>query len=72
MLLRALFFIAAVALLAPHEPNLGYGSPSRGEACNNGSCTFDPAMIAGMKDEVLVRLQRVKADIAEAQRERGG
>ena len=71
MLLRAIFFIAAVALLAPHEPNMSMPS-GMADACNDGACTLDPAMLAGMKDVVLARLQRVKAEIAQAQRARGG
>jgi len=75
MLFRAIFFIAAVALLAPHEPNSGFGSRASADmaaACNDGACTVDPAMLEGMKEQVLAKLQRVKADIAQAQRERGG
>jgi len=68
MLFRALFFIAAVALLAPHEPDLGYGAP-RGlpAACDGATCTIDPGKLAAMKEEVLASLARVKADIAQAQ-----
>ena len=73
MLLRAVFFIAAVALLAPPGP--GYGAPSAADvasACNDGTCTLDPTMLGAMKNKVLASLSRVKADIAQAERARGG
>jgi hypothetical protein len=73
MLLRAIFFIAAVALLAP--PGSGYGAPSAADvasACKGGTCTLDPTMLGAMKEKVLASLSRVKADIAQAQRERRG
>ena len=75
MILRALFFIAAVALLAPREPNLGLGRPSMdvaalAGACDGGTCTLDPSALAAMKEKVLAGLIRVKGEIAEAQRER--
>ena len=28
MIIKAVFFIAAIALFAPHEPNVGYGTPA--------------------------------------------
>ena len=77
MILRALLLIVAVALIVPHEPNLGLGRPSlapetgrRVDACDSGSCTLDPAALAGVQAMVLASLIQVKADIAQAQRER--
>jgi hypothetical protein len=69
MIWRAVFFIAAVALFAPHQP--GFGSlGALASACSGGTCTLDSAMMDGMKDRVLLSLARVKADIAEARRQR--
>lgn len=68
MVLRALFFIAAVALLAPHESgfdNKGLSSPL---ACDgDGACTVNASMLSRVEAEVILRLAQVKADIAEAQ-----
>jgi hypothetical protein len=37
MILRAAFWIAVVALLMPHEPNLGFGRPSDAAAAWPGA-----------------------------------
>ncbi len=66
MILRAMFFIAALTLLAPH----GTGSAQAGSAaiaCGGGTCTADASMIARLKADVLARLVQVKAEIAAAQ-----
>lgn len=65
MALRALFFIAAVALLAPHESGLGQAASPL--ACDAGACTINASALGKVEAEVLTRLAQVKADIAEAQ-----
>jgi hypothetical protein len=65
MALRALFFIAAVALLAPHGS--GVGNATGAIACDAGVCTADASMLGKVENEVIARLAEVKAEIAAAQ-----
>jgi hypothetical protein len=86
MILRALFWIAVVAMLMPREPNLGLGRPDAGLvslpqsviriAQTQKSCDADDAgcaaegFIGMVQDAALKRLAEVKVEIAESQRER--
>jgi hypothetical protein len=65
MALRALFFIAAVALLAPHES--GFDAKGSPLACDSGACTFDASMLGKAEAQMFARLAEVKAEIAAAQ-----
>lgn len=82
MLLRAVFWISVVAILMPHEPDLGLGRPSvtgtaaeglRHADCGSQRATCAVAMSAlDSFQSIAVRsLKDVKADIEEAQREAG-
>jgi hypothetical protein len=74
MLLRAAFWIGVVSVLMPHEPNLGYGSPSLGKTLSTklsnwtgGKATAE----APTADHVAAThgprtLAQVKAEIAAA------
>ena len=90
MILRALFWIAVVAILLPHEPNLGLGTPQSASAkLFSGISQAMASDQAGCRDKetaciaasgILARIQGVtaggladvKAQLAEARRERGG
>ena len=37
MLLRAVFWVGLVALMVPHEPDLGFGRPGPGQAATAGA-----------------------------------
>lgn len=65
MALRALFFVAAVALLAPHES--GFAQSSGALACDGGTCTVNTSMLGKVEAQVFARLAEVKAEIAAAQ-----
>lgn len=86
MILRALFFICAVALLAPREPDLGLGRPSTHidttgltqfatqtlpDACIHDSCKVAPGAFDDAKGQIVARLLEVKAEIRADQRARG-
>jgi hypothetical protein len=58
MILRAIFWIGVVAVLMPHEPDLGLGRPAA------------PDLIDRIKQTGLHRLVEVKAELAAAERAR--
>jgi hypothetical protein len=71
MLLRAAFWIGVVSVLMPHEPNLGYGSPSLGAnlAGKISSWTEQQTATEAPPAERRHRtLAQVKAEIAAARR----
>lgn len=88
MILRALFWIAIIVIMAPREPNLGYGKQGAGMidlpasvvrlmgapqgACDNHAkdCAAVLGVVDNLQDMALRGLARVKAEIAESQRER--
>ena len=86
MILRAIFWIGVVAILMPHEPDLGLGRPGSSDslasqvtsalkqphACDGqeGACFALFAAIDKVKANGYKRLAQVKADIEEAQAER--
>lgn len=59
MVLRALFWISVVALLMPHEPDLGLGRPGGA-----------PSLIDRIKQTGIHRLAEVKAELDAADRGR--
>jgi hypothetical protein len=67
MILRAMFWMAVVALLAPH----GFRSASAG--CDHGACSRGAELIERIRDSGLHSLAQVRADIeaAEQARSRG-
>lgn len=86
MILRAIFWISVVAILMPHEPNLGFGRPATTssvlsqvtsvlkspQGCDGqqAACPDAASPIDSIKAQGYRRLAQVKADIEEAQRER--
>jgi hypothetical protein len=86
VILRAIFWIAVVAILMPHEPELGLGRPGTHDsltsqvtsalkqphACDGeeGTCFALFTVIDKVKANGYKGLARVKADIEEAQAER--
>ena len=58
MIFRAIFWIGAVSLLMPHEPNLGLGRPGAG--------TSLPTAMTSWAADGLSRPGKVCADHAEA------
>ena len=89
MILRALFWIAVVAVLLPHEPNLGLGTPASASAqlisgisqavapdradCRDreAACIAASGVLAKIEGAAVNGLADVKAQLAEARRERG-
>lgn len=59
MILRAIFWIGLVALLMPHEPDLGLGRPGGA-----------PSLIERIKQTGIHRLAEVKAELDAADRTR--
>ena len=59
MIFRALFWIAVVALLMPHEPDLGLGRPGGASS-----------LIDRIKQTGIHRLAEVKAELDAADRTR--
>jgi hypothetical protein len=64
MLFRALFWIALVAFLMPHEPDLGFGRPgapanAHSRAALDGSERF----LASLRTVALRNLDQVRADL---------
>ena len=45
MLLRAIFWVGLVALMVPHEPDLGFGRPGPGQAA---TASAPPSTIAAL------------------------
>ena len=89
MILRAIFWIGLVALLMPHEPDLGLGRPASpgshlavaasSALKQTDSCETEKAVCSaalGLLDRVKLSgihsLARVRADIEQAERARGG
>lgn len=82
MILRALFWIAVIAVFMPREPNLGLGRPDASEAmiglasqaasqamqCHD--CAVKIGALDMAKAAAFRSLAQVKAEIEEAQRER--
>ena len=59
MIIRALFWIALVAFLMPHEPDLGFGRPGAHATKTPGS-----GMFASLQSIALRNLEQVRADLA--------
>jgi len=86
MILRAIFWIAVVAILMPHEPDLGFGRPGSADglvsqvttalkspqACEGeqSACFAALAFIDRVKADGYTRLAQVRADIERAQADR--
>ncbi|HEY4112939.1 MAG TPA: hypothetical protein VGM17_02665 [Rhizomicrobium sp.] len=86
MILRAIFWIAVVAVLMPHEPDLGLGRPGKNESiasqvstalraphtCDGGqvACVALSAIVDRIKASGAKSLAQVKADIEEAEAQR--
>ena len=64
MILRAMFWMAVVALLAPHD----FHSASAG--CNRGACSRGAELFERIRDSGLHSLAQVRADIEAAERAR--
>ena len=66
MIIRAIFWIALVAFLMPHEPDLGFGRP--GEKANTGACAHKkdcaPDYLNDFRSLALRNLDQVRADLA--------
>ncbi len=60
MILRAIFWVAVVAVLMPHEPNLGFGRPHAS------------GLVDTIKAVTLHRLLEVRTELAQAERTRDG
>ncbi|MBV8799289.1 MAG: hypothetical protein JOY77_11585 [Alphaproteobacteria bacterium] len=59
MILRAIFWIGLVAILMPHEPNVGLGSPRAS------------GLVETIKAAALHRLIELRAELLEAEQARG-
>jgi hypothetical protein len=59
MIIRAIFWIALVAFLMPHEPDLGFGRPGAHATKAPGA-----GMFASAQSLVLRNLEQVRADLA--------
>jgi hypothetical protein len=86
MILRAIFWIAVVAVFMPHEPNLGLGRPGATDSITSQvsgalkqpqtcagrevACSALSTIVDRLKATGADRLAQVKADIEEAQAER--
>jgi hypothetical protein len=46
MILRAIFWIGLVALLVPHEPNLGFGAPGAHESIAQSAISWATGSLA--------------------------
>jgi hypothetical protein len=77
MILRALFWISVVAVLMPHEPDLGFGRPNLGaqsngishETCSErGACRQALGFLGQFQSMAVRNLAEVKADIEREQR----
>jgi len=67
-LLRAAFWLAAVAVLMPREPDLGLGAPGEAGACETSTvCRDNLAWLHDFRAAALTSLARVRADLEEAQ-----
>lgn len=69
-LLRAAFWLAAVVVLSPHEPNLGFGTPLEAGTCevHGTDCTDSVAWLHEFRAAALTSLARVRADLEAAER----
>ncbi|MBV9332224.1 MAG: hypothetical protein JOZ55_11785 [Alphaproteobacteria bacterium] len=84
MLFRAIFTIGVVALMVPHEPNLGFGrpksplpvpslSPSFDQAAKPGCsapCGAAPGLLEAFRTAAFSRLDEVGREIEESRRAR--
>ena len=77
MILRALFWISVVAILMPHEPDLGFGRPhlggaldgtSRDTCSERGACRQALGFLGEFQSMAVRNLAEVKADIEREQR----
>jgi hypothetical protein len=71
-LIRAIFWVGVMALLVPHDPNLGFAKASasqfpQGSACTTDMniCMHEQASVASLRDLFLARIEQVKLDLAE-------
>ena len=71
MILRAIFWLGLVAVLMPHEPDLGFGRPGErltatqsGAACPEQQVICGGALLERFQSTVARNLARVRADIA--------
>ena len=79
MVLRALFWISMVAILMPHEPDLGLGRPGASAPAaflSRVENLLTPGQAAGalsaaLPDATFRGLAQVKEEIEQARRERG-
>jgi hypothetical protein len=68
-LLRTAFWLAAVAVLMPHEPNLGLGAPSVPSACAAASaCDHAAQWLHDFRAAALTSLAQVRADLEASPR----
>ena len=68
-LLRAAFWLAAVAVLMPREPDLGFGVPDAAADCAayESVCEQGQQWLSDFRASAVSALARVRADIEEAQ-----
>jgi hypothetical protein len=76
MILRTLFWISVVAILMPHEPDLGLGRPNFAGGANLGShaacseqgaCRKPSGLLDQFQSMAVSNLAEVKADIEREQ-----
>ncbi len=79
MILRALFWISVVAILMPHEPDLGLGRPNlagdanlgaRATCPETGACRQALGFLDQFQSMAVRNLAEVKADIEREQHHR--
>ena len=81
MILRALFWISVVAILMPHEPDLGLGRPNssgqlganlgyHADCSERGSCRQALGFLEQFQSMAMRNLAEVKADIEREERNR--
>jgi len=71
-LLRAAFWLTAVAILMPREPDLGLGAPSTAtDACAAYAslCRDGGQWLQDFRERTLISLARVRADLEAAKRD---
>jgi len=66
-LLRAAFWLAAVAVLMPREPDLGLGAPGETACESSTTCGDNFAWLHDFRAAALTLLARVRADLEAAQ-----
>lgn len=67
-LLRAAFWLAAVAVLMPREPDLGFGVRGAADcAAYESVCEQGQQWLSDFRASAVSALARVRADIEEAQ-----